>query len=194
MKYGGDNMVTERDMRVLELLTQLRYMTTKQLKDTIFKDVSYSVCYRRLSYLSNNKLINKKYYNIDKNTNSHIYYLDKPPLRRNITHELLISQFVVELTKLGLDILEVGKGQIYRGIRPDLIVRIRTKAGKERMIFLEVQLSKHDCVSKYFNLYREDTPAILYIVTNNRIEPLQIRGMRVIIDTLDFKKLQFYFS
>ena len=194
MKYGGDNMVTERDMRVLELLTQLRYMTTKQLKDTIFKDVSYSVCYRRLSYLSNNKLINKKYYNIDKNTNSHIYYLDKPPLRRNITHELLISQFVVELTKLGLDILEVGKGQIYRGIRPDLIVRIRTKAGKERMIFLEVQLSKHDCVSKYFNLYREDTPAILYIVTNNRIEPLQIRGMRVIIDDLNFKKLQFYFS
>lgn len=187
-------MVTERDMRVLELLTQLRYMTTRQLKDTIFNDVSYSVAYRRLDYLSSNKLINKKYYNIGKNTNSYVYYLDRPPSKKNLKHELLVSQFVVELTKLGLDILEVGKGQIYRGIKPDLIARIRTKAGKDRVIFLEAQLSKHDCISKYFNLYEGDTPAILYIVTDNKIDPPQIRGMRVIIDTLDFKKLSFYFS
>ena len=187
-------MVTERDMRVLEIMTQLRYMTTKQLKDTIFKDVSYSVCYRRLNYLIDNKLLLRRYYNLAKNTNSHVYYLDKLPSKKNLAHELLISQFIVELSKLELDILEVDKAPIYRGIRPDLIVRIRTKAGKERMIFLEVQLSKHDCVSKYFNLYREDTPAILYIVTNNKIEPLQIRGIRVIIDDVNFKKLQFYFS
>lgn len=194
MKYGGDDMITERDMKVLELLTQLRYMTTKQLKDTIFKDVSYSVCYRRLACLSGNKLINRKYYNIDKNTNSHIYYLDKPPKKSIIKHELLITQFVVELSKLGLDILEVGKGQIYRGIRPDLIVRIRTKAGKDRVVFVEVQLSKHDCITKYFNLYEGDTPAILYVVTDNRIDPPKIRNMRCVIDDTSFKKLSFYFS
>ena len=187
-------MLTERDMRVLELLTQLRYMTTKQLKDTIFKDVSYSVCYRRLAYLSGNKLINKKYYNIDKNTNSYVYYLDRPPSKKNIAHELLVSQFVVELTKQGHDILEIEKTPIYKGIKPDMIVRIRTKTGKERVIFLEAQLSKHDCVSKYYNLYEGDTPAILYIVTNNKIEPKQIRNLRIVIDTLDFKKLSFYFS
>ena len=187
-------MITNRDMRVLELMTQLRYMTTKQLKDTIFKDVSYSVAYRRLNYLSGNKLINRKYYNIDKNTNSHVYYLDKPPKKSIIKHELLISQFVVELSKLELDILEVGKGQIYRGIRPDLIARIKTRAGKERMIFLEVQLSKHNCVSKYFNLYEGDIPAILYIVTSNPMYPPQIRKMRVVIDDVNFKKLSFYFS
>ena len=190
----GDDMVTERDMRVLELLTQLRYATTRQLKDTIFNDVSYSVAYRRLKYLSGNKLINRKYYNIDKNTNSHVYYLDRAPSRKNITHELLISQFIVELSKLELDILEVGKGQIYHGIKPDLIVRIRTKAGNKRIIFLEIQLSKHNCINKYFNLYKGDIPAILYVATNNKIESPQIRGMRVIIDDLNFKKLQFYFS
>ena len=187
-------MITNRDMKVLEALTQLRYMTTKQLKDTIFKDVSYSVAYRRLSYLSSNKLIYRKYFNIDRNTNCYCYYLDRPPSKKNLKHELLVSQFIVELSKLGLDILEVGKGQIYRGIKPDLIVRIRTKAGKDRVVFVEVQLSKHNCINKYFNLYKGDTPAILYIVTNNRIEPPQIRGMRVIIDDLNFKKLQFYFS
>lgn len=187
-------MITERDMRVLELLTQLRYMTTKQLKDTIFKDVSYSVCYRRLNYLSSNKLIYRKYYNLGKNTNSHIYYLDKAPLKRNISHELLISQFVIELIKQGHKILEIDKTPIYKGIKPDLIARIRTKNNKDRVIFLEVQLSKHDCISKYFNLYEGDTPAILYIVTNNKIESKQIRNLRIVIDTLDFKKLQFYFS
>lgn len=187
-------MVTERDMKVLEILTQLRYMTTRQLKDTIFKDVSYSVCYRRLTYLSSNKLINRRYYNIDKNTNSYVYYLDRPPSKKNLAHELLISQFIVELITQGHEILEINKAPIYKGIKPDMIVRIRTKNNKDRVIFLEVQLSKHDCVSKYFNLYRGDTPAILYVATNNKIDPPQIRGMRVVIDDVNFKKLSFYFS
>ena len=186
--------MTDRDFRILELLTSIRYATTRQIRDTIFPNLNPSVCYKRLNYLTSNKLIYRKYFNLGGNSNSHVYYLDRPPSRKNIAHELLISQFVVELSKLGLDILEVGKGRIYRGIKPDLIVRIKTRAGKERMIFLEVQLSKHDCVSKYFNLYEGDIPAILYIVTNNKIEPPQIRGMRVIIDDLNFKKLQFYFS
>ena len=186
--------MTDRDFKILELLTSIRYATTRQIRDTIFPNLNPSVCYKRLNYLTSNKLIYRKYFNLGGNSNSYVYYLDRPPKKSIIKHELLISQFIVELSKLELDILEVGKGQIYRGIKPDLIARIRTKAGKERMIFLEVQLSKHDCVSKYFNLYREDTPAILYIVTNNKIEPPQIRGMRVIIDTLDFKKLSFYFS
>lgn len=186
--------MTDRDMKVLELLTSIRYATTRQIRDTIFPNLNPSVCYKRLNYLTSNKLIFRRYYNLGGNTNSYVYYLDKAPLKRNISHELLITQFIVELTKLDIDILEVNKSPIYKGIKPDLIARIRTKAGKERMIFLEIQLSKHDCISKYFNLYEGDTPAILYIVTNNKIEPPQIRGMRVIIDTLDFKKLQFYFS
>ena len=186
--------MTDRDFRILELLTSIRYATTRQIQEIIFPTVNKSVCYKRLNYLTSNKLIYRKYFNLGGNSNSYVYYLDRPPKKSIIKHELLISQFIVELSKLELDILEVGKGQIYRGIKPDLIVRIRTKAGKERMIFLEIQLSKHNCINKYFNLYKGDTPAILYVATNNRIDPQQIRGMRVIIDTLDFKKLQFYFS
>ena len=186
--------MTDRDFKILQLLTSIRYPTPTQIRDTIFPKLHPSVCYKRLNYLTSNKLIYRKYFNLGGNSNSHIYFLDRPPSRKNIAHELLISQFIVELSKLELDILEVDKGQIYRGIKPDLMVRIRTKAGKERMIFREVQLSKHDCVTKYCNLYRGDTPAILYIVTNNKIEPKQIRGMRVVIDDVSFKKLSFYFS
>ena len=186
--------MTDRDFKILELLTSIRYATTRQIRDTIFPNLNPSVCYKRLNYLTSNKLILRRYYNLGGNSNSYVYYLDRPPSKKNIAHELLVSQFVVELTKLGLDILEITKTPIYKGIKPDMIVRIRTKAGKERMIFLEVQLSKHDCVSKYFNLYEGDIPAILYIVTNNKIEPPQIRGIRVVIDDVNFKKLSFYFS
>ena len=186
--------MTDRDFKILQLLTSIRYATTRQIRDTIFPNLNPSVCYKRLNYLTSNKLIYRKYYNLGDNSNSHVYYLDRPPSRKNIAHELLISQFVVELSKLGLDILEVGKGQIYHGIKPDLIVRIRTKAGKDRVIFLEAQLSKHDCINKYFNLYEGDTPAILYVVTDNKLEPPQIRNMRCVIDDTSFKKLSFYFS
>ena len=186
--------MTDRDLKILELLTTVRYATTKQIKDTIFANVSPSICYKRLSYLVNNKMIYRKYFNLGKNTNCYVYYLDKAPRKKNLEHELLVSQFIVELTKSDISILEVNKSPIYKGIKPDLIARIRTKAGRNRVVFLEVQLSKHDCVSKYFNLYEGDTPAILYIVTDNKIEPKQIRGMRVVIDNTSFKKLSFYFS
>ena len=186
--------MTDRDFKILQLLTSIRYATTRQIRDTIFPNLNPSVCYKRLNYLTSNKLIYRKYFNLGGNSNSYVYYLDRPPKKSIIKHELLISQFIVELSKLELDILEVSKGQIYRGIKPDLIVRIRTKAGKERMIFLEIQLSKHNCINKYFNLYKGDIPAILYVATNNKIESPQIREMRVIIDDLNFKKLQFYFS
>ena len=144
--------MTDRDFKILELLTSIRYATTRQIRDTIFPNLNPSVCYKRLNYLTSNKLIYRKYFNLGGNSNSYVYYLDRPPKKSIIKHELLISQFIVELSKLELDILEVSKGQIYRGIKPDLIVRIRTKAGNERIIFLEIQLSKHNCINKYFNL------------------------------------------
>lgn len=186
--------MTDRDMRILELLTTVRYATTKQIREIIFPNLNPSVCYRRLEYLTNNKLINRRYYNLARNTNSYIYYLDRPPKKKSLKHELLVTEFIVKLVKLGHEILEVEKTPIYRGIRPDLIVRIRTKNNKDRVIFLEVQLSKHNCINKYFNLYEGDTPAILYVVTDNRIDPPKIRNMRCVIDDTSFKKLSFYFS
>ena len=186
--------MTDRDMMVLQFLTTIRYATTRQLREMIFPNLNPSVCYRRLNYLIDNKLLLRKYYNLGGNSNSHVYYLDKAPKKSIIKHELLVTEFIIQLTKLDIELLEVEKTPIYRGIKPDLVVKMRTKAGNERMIFLEVQLSKHDTITKYFNLYTGEIPAILYIVTENKLEQPMIRGMRVVIDTLDFKKLAFYFS
>ena len=190
---GGGNM-TNRDMMVLQFLTTVRYATTKQVREIIFPNLNPSVAYRRLNYLTDNRLLLRKYYNLGSNNNSHVYYLDRAPTKKSVKHELLVTEFIVQLVKLDIELLEVGKTPIYRGIKPDLVVKMRTKAGKERIIFLEVQLSRHNCIEKYYNLYDGEIPAILYIVTNNKLEQPMIRNMRVVIDTLDFKKLSFYFS
>ncbi len=186
--------MTDRDFRILEFLTTVRYATTKQIQEMIFPNLNPSVCYRRLNYLTDNKLIYRKYYNLAKNTNSYIYYLDKAPKKSIIKHELLVTEFIVQLVKLGHELLEVEKTPIYRGIKPDLVVKMRTKNSKERIIFLEVQLSRHNCIEKYYNLYDGEIPAILYIVTDNKLEQPKIRNMRCIIDNTSFKKLSFYFS
>lgn len=186
--------MTNRDLEILELLTTVRYATTRQLREIIFPNLNPSVCYKRLNCLIDNKLLLRKYYNLAKNTNSYVYYLDKAPAKKSVKHELLVTEFVVQLVQQGHELLEVEKAPIYRGIKPDLVVKMRTKAGKERIIFLEVQLSRHNCIEKYYNLYSGEIPAILYIVTENKLEQPKIRNMRVVIDTLDFKKLSFYFS
>ena len=190
-------MITERDQRTLVLLSQLRYMTVKQIKDIIFSNVSPSVCYKRLEYLATNKMINRKYYNLDKKTNAYVYYLDKPPKKKSLKHELLVSQFVTELIKQGHEILEMEKTPIYKGIIPDAIVKFKKTDGSIKHLFLEVQLSKHSIYEKYYNINPNkdpDIPNILYVVTDKLQENHQIRNLRIVIDTLDFKKLKFYFS
>ena len=190
-------MITERDMRILELLTQLRFMTVKQLKDTIFPNVSPSICYRRLEHLIKCKLIKRKYYNIGTKTNSYIYYLDKAPSKKIIRHELLITQFVAELMKLGYEILEVEKAPIYKGFKPDAIVKFKKQDGTIKHLFLEVQLSKHSIYEKYYNINpNNDTaiPNILYVVTDQPQQDHKIRNLRIVVDNLKMDKLKFYFS
>ena len=189
--------MTDRDFRILKLLTELRYMTTKQIREVVFPNLNPSVCYRRLNYLTDNRLIYRKYYNLGGNSNSYVYYLDKAPLKRNISHELLISQFVVELIKQGHKILEIDKTPIYHGIKPDLIVKFRKLDGAIKHLFLEVQLSSHNCISKYYNINptgRADIPNILYVVTDKPQENHLIRNLRIVIDDLEMHKLSFYFS
>ena len=189
--------MTDRDFKILELLTSIRYATTRQIRDTIFPNLNPSVCYKRLNYLTSNKLILRRYYNLGGNSNSYVYYLDRPPSKKNLKHELLVSQFVVELTKQGHDILEREKTPIFRGIKPDLITKFRKSDGTIKYLFLEVQLSNHDTIGKYLNINpmgEADIPNLLYVVTDKPQKPIQIRNLRIVIDTLEFKKLSFYFS
>ena len=134
---------------------------------------------------------------LDPNSNTHIYYLDKCPSRKTLKHELLISQFYVELKKLNFEILSFEKTPIYKGFRPDAIVEFKTDKGQVKKAFLEAQLSQHDCISKYYNINPnadETIPKYLWVVTDQPQQEHQIRNLRIIVDTLKMDKLKSYFS
>ena len=189
-------MITERDMKILEALTQLRFMTVKQIQDTIFSKKSPSISYKRLDHLIKCKLIKRKYYNLGEKSNAYVYYLDKAPKKKNLKHELLISQFYVELKKLNYEILSFEKTPIFNGFIPDGIVTFKTDKNQVKKMFLEVQLSKHDCISKYYNINPTNDPGIpsyLWVVTDQEQQQHSIRNLRIIVDDLKMTKLRNYF-
>ena len=175
-------MITSRDQLLLSFLTSVRYATTQQIIDVIFPNVSKSIPYRRLDHLIKCKLINRKYYNLAEHTQGYVYYLDKKPLKKNLRHELKITQFYVELVRLGYTITSFEKTPIYRGFKPDAMVEFEVN-GVIKKVFLEVQLSKHDCISKYYNINPNadpDIPGYLWIVTDHEQQEHSIKNLRII--------------
>ena len=174
--------MTDREIKILQFLSQTRIATTKQIQMMYFSNVHHTICYNKLNGLIDKKLLKRKYYNISPHKNSYVYYLDKAPSKRNLQHDLLITEFMVQLTLNGYEIISFEKSPIIGGIVPD--AEIWTDKGG---IFLEVQLSPHECIKKYFNLKykaKRDIPSTLYIVTNQKIDTPKLRDMRIIIDNL----------
>ena len=165
----------ERDIKILEFMTQVRYCTNENIQDVFFQGLNHNVCYRRLNYLIDCKLIKRAYYRY-MNKNIYVYYLDKKPSKRLLQHELLNF----EKTPKVADII------------PDGIVSFKS-GDKIRQLFLEVQLSSGDCILKYSNIKNKvsyDIPSTLYIITNQQMKYTKIRGLDIIIDDLNFSKLK----
>ena len=89
-------IMQERDIKILEFMTQVRYCTNENIQDVFFQGLNHNVCYRRLNYLIDCKLIKRAYYRY-MNKNIYVYYLDKKPSKRNIEHDLLITEFYIQL-------------------------------------------------------------------------------------------------
>ena len=190
-------MTTTRDLLVLQFLTNVRAASTRQIQESFFSGLNPSVSYNRLKYLTDNKFVKRKYMHLDPNSNTHIYYLDKCPSRKAIRHELLITQFYVELKKLNYEILSFEKTPIYKGFRPDAIVEFKTDKGQVKKVFLEAQLSQHDCISKYYNINPnadETIPKYLWVVTDQPQQQHSIRNLRIVVDNLQMSKLRDYFN
>ena len=77
--------------------------------------------------------------------------MGKKPSTRLIRHDLLITDFVVKLLQEGYEILEFKKSFVLGDIISDGFLTVK-KDNKIRNILLEVQLSGHDCISKYINI------------------------------------------
>ena len=95
---------------------------------------------RRLSYLAENKLIKRDYYQVSSHTNSYVYYLGKKPAKRNIKHEIMVSEFITTVMAM-CEVLEVETHYSIGNIIADAYMKYRGNDGKVRSLFLEVQIS-----------------------------------------------------
>lgn len=187
--------MTDRELLILDYLSKVRLSTTKQLQDVFFKGLHHSVSYRILKGLIDAGLIKRKYYRSN-NKNVHVYYLDKAPSKRNIDHDLLITEFYVELIRNQYEIISYEKNPMLSEIIPDAEIWFR-KNNKTFSLFLEVQMSQHDCIKKYYNLsskVKRELPTTLYIISDKKTDIQKLRDFNVVIDTLKMKKINDTFK
>ena len=184
-------IMQERDIKILEFMTQVRYCTNENIQDVFFQGLNHNVCYRRLNYLIDCKLIKRKYYHVD-NKNIYVYYLDKKPSKRLLQHELLVTQFLVSLIKQGYEVLSFEKTPKVADIIPDGTISFKS-GDKVKQLFLEVQLSSGDCIKKYRNIKRKvdyELPSTLYIITDKEIKYTPLREINILTDDLNMSKLK----
>ena len=184
-------IMQERDIKILEFMTQVRYSTNENIQDVFFQGLNHNVCYRRLNYLIDCKLIKRAYYRY-MNKNIYVYYLDKKPSKRLLQHELLVTQFLVSLIKQGYEVLSFEKTPKVADIIPDGTISFKS-GDKVKQLFLEVQLSSGDCILKYSNIKNKvsyDIPSTLYIITDKEIKYTPLREINILIDDLNMSKLK----
>lgn len=187
--------MTDRELLILDYLSKVRISTTGQIQDVFFNGLHHSVSYRVLKGLVDSGLIKRKYYRLS-NKNTHVYYLDKAPGKRTLDHDLLITEFYVELIRNGYEVISYEKNPTVAEIIPDSEVWFR-KNNKTYSLFLEVQMSQHDCIKKYYNLstkVKREFPTILYIISDKKIDMHKLRDFKVVIDNLKMEKLNETFK
>lgn len=197
-KVVFDSLVT-RDKNIIELIEKVGVITREQVQRVLFKNVHQNIPMRRLSYLSENKLIKRAYYQIEEHKNVYVYYLGKKPSKRNIRHEITVTEFITNVMAI-TDVLEVNTHYVLGDIIADGYIKYRDSEGKIRRLLLEVQLSNKvgDCINKYNDIKRiilDNRPdwqtiprliVITYLEHNNE----QLKHMKVKYDTTDMENLR----
>lgn len=189
----------ERDKRTIELIEKLGLLTREQIQRVLFKNVHMNVPNRRLALLTDNKLIKRAYYQIEAHKNVYVYYLGKKPAKRNIKHEIMVSEFLTNVMAI-CDVIDVKTHFVIGDVIADAYIKYRDSENKVRRAFLEVQLSNKvdDCVSKYKNIKNailDEKPKWsviprLIVITDLKHNNEQLKGMRIKYDTTDMKNLR----
>lgn len=184
----------ERDLKILSFLTMCRICTRKQVQELLFTNVHENIPLRRLKKLTDEGYINRKMFNVEGTKNMYVYFLDKQPKKKLITHDLYITDFLVKLINNGCEILEFKKSPKIGNIIPDAYIKIK-KENKVKRILLEVQISPNDCLSKYKeikDIIIENTkwPVMptLYIINNQGLNK-KLKNIKVIYDNCKIEKV-----
>ena len=186
--------MTNRDMEILEFLTLSRICTRKQVQELLFENKHQNVPLRRLKRLADDGNVNRKMFKVENTRSVYVYYLDKKPSKKLVEHDLYITDFLVKLIKNNYEIIEFKKNFSLGDIISDGYINVK-KNNRTKKILLEVQLSPHDCISKYYN-FKEviinntnwEVMPLLYVINNQGLNKKLI-DMKVIYDNVKIEKV-----
>lgn len=191
--------MTDRDKKIIELVSQCGVITREQVQRVLFKDTHINVPLRRLKVLVDNKEIKRDYYNIGGHRNVFVYYQGKKPSKRLITHNLLITDFITKVMSI-CEVVEVETSFKLGNVIADGYIKYKTYEGKTRHLFLEVQLSNKvsDSVEKYKGIKSailEEKPnwqtiPRLVVITDLEHNEEQLKGMKVKYDNTDMNNIR----
>ena len=203
MKRKNNKVIYEslpdRDKKTIELIEKIGPLTREQIQRVLFKNVHLNVPNRRLTLLTDNKLIKRAYYQLEQHKNVYVYYSNKKPSKRNIKHEIMVSEFITNVMAI-CEVLEVETHYTIGNIISDAYMRYKDSEGKVRSLFLEVQLSNkvNDCISKYKDIKniildeRKDWQTIprLIVITDLEHNNEQMKNIRIKYDTTEMNNLR----
>lgn len=197
-KVVYDSLVT-RDKQIIELIEKVGVITREQIQKVLFKNTHENVPRRRLTFLADNKLIKRDYYQLEQHKNLYVYYLGKKPSKRNIQHEIMVTEFIINVITI-TEVLEVKTHYTIGDIIADAYIEYRTIEGRTKRIFLELQRSgkTSDCINKYNNIRniileeRKSWEVIprLIVITDLDHNNEQLKNIKIKYDTTQMKNIR----
>lgn len=186
-----NEILTERDKKILELTEQLKVVDVFVIDTMLFKTTKTNrVAQRRLTNLYEFKRIKRWRMN---QISPYIYFLGKRP--KNIEHSLLMSYFIAYLDKLGADIKKIKREWlITEGIRIDLFVAYELN-DKNYISIVEIENTKsfqdkYDKLEEYYltGSYKELFPIMPKVICVSD-KPFKINSLEVIQIDTKFKNI-----
>lgn len=191
--------MTDRDRMILEMLKSCKLLTREQIQKVLFKNVHTNICLRRLKTLADNKEIKRSYFNLGGNKNVYVYYLDKKPAKRNLLHDLAVSEFLTDMMLVS-DVKHIEVNYKIGNVIADAYIRYTGSTGVNKRLFLEVQKSNkvEDCVLKYRGMRNVvvnekpcwNTMPRLIVLTDLEHSNKQLKDMKVYYDSLKSKNIR----
>ena len=189
-----------RDKKVIDLLENVKVATREQIQRVVYPNISQNTPIRKLTMLTDNELVKRSYFNLGGHSNVYVYYLSRKPSRRNIMHDITITEFITKVMCI-CEVIEVHTNYKIGSIISDCYIRYKDSEGKARHLVGEIQLSNkvyEGCVEKYKNFKNEilehkkefSTIPRLIVITDLPHNNEQIKGMKVKYDNLQMNNLR----
>ncbi len=183
-----------RDKKVVDFIHTFELCRREHIKDLFFSEVHQNICMRRLKKLADNEHIQR----VKLEGNVFVYYANRKPSKRLLTHDMYITDLVVKMLKEGYEILEFKKSFMIGNIISDAYIKYIDPAGITRHMVLEIQLHNkvEDCINKYKDFKniildnRKDWNSIPRIICiTNMKQRVELKGLKVLYDTTEMQNI-----